>query len=246
MKAFTAYFDASGSADTPVLTIAGFVSRAEKWARFEEHWKSLLPPTVTMFHMTDFVSSRKGWERWKGVIGRRIKLIDSLFACIKANTNQGFTGTIKLADYKKINGGFELKEKLGQPYAVIAMGCLGRLKKWAEGKKIDWRKILCVFEEGDHGQGDLIARARAEGYNAVSQSNATIRAFDTCDLAAWKARVMIHDTWERRLYRQDADAVENILRSLGQLETIVRGQEVGMYSPKGLTKICELCQVPKR
>jgi len=62
---FTAYFDASGSDSSRVMTVAGFVSSAQKWGRFEKDWKSFLPPTVSMFHMTDFVTAKEGWESWK-------------------------------------------------------------------------------------------------------------------------------------------------------------------------------------
>jgi hypothetical protein len=64
------------------------------------------------------------------------------------------------------------------------MGCLGKLEIWAENKKIKKDKILCVFEDGDKGIGQLIALARSEGFNAVPQSKKDVRAFDACDLAA--------------------------------------------------------------
>jgi hypothetical protein len=230
------------------MTVAGFVSRVQKWTRFEAAWRANLPSTVSMFHMTDFVSSKNGWEGWRGSEHsvRRVKLIETLVSCVKANTNQGFAGSLRMEHYRQVNREYQLEEKLGSAYVFLAMGRLARLRVWADKKKVDYRKILCVFEEGDQGQGDLIRRARLEGANAVPQSKAEIRAFDACDLAAWKARTMIDDAWERELYLTDPEAAERILGSLSQLEKIVRGQEVGMYSAEALRKICEHLKIPKR
>jgi hypothetical protein len=57
---FTAYFDASGTSKATVITMAGFVSRVNKWERLEDEWPQPLPSGITSFHMTDFVSSRRG------------------------------------------------------------------------------------------------------------------------------------------------------------------------------------------
>ena len=42
MASFSAYFDASGTSDTQVITVAGFVSTVKKWIRFEEEWQAIL------------------------------------------------------------------------------------------------------------------------------------------------------------------------------------------------------------
>ncbi len=67
MVVFRAYFDATATPDKSVESVAGFVSRVHKWERFEKQWRDLLPETVTMFHMTDFVSSRGGGNHGKGL-----------------------------------------------------------------------------------------------------------------------------------------------------------------------------------
>lgn len=66
IEVFTAFFDASGTKRARVLTVAGFVSRASKWTRFEEEWKAILSPFgLTSFHMTDFVSSAGLYAQFK-------------------------------------------------------------------------------------------------------------------------------------------------------------------------------------
>ena len=106
---FTAYFDASGTSKATVITMAGFVSRVNKWDRLEDEWPQLLPSGITSFHMTDFVSSRRGWESWKeGRSAERAKLIQSLVACIKRNTNKGFGVSLRLVDYQRFNAKYKL------------------------------------------------------------------------------------------------------------------------------------------
>jgi hypothetical protein len=243
---FTAYFDASQH--DRVMNMSGFVSRTKKWERFEEAWKVLLPPNVNMFHMTDFASSQNGWEQWKGKSNseRRVKLVESLVSCIKSHTNQGFSGGIRFSHYEQINREYKFKEQFGRPYVFLGLGCLGRLKMWADKKGIDVAKVLCIFEEGDLGQGELIERARKDGINAIPQSKAGIMAFDACDLVALKSRVMLDDAWERELHLKDPDGAEKILRSMKQLETVVRGGELGMYSVESMRKICAKAKAPKR
>jgi hypothetical protein len=199
-----------------------------------------------MFHMTDFVSSRKGWEQWKGDTRRRVDFFDSLISCIKGHTIKGFAISVQLQDFREVDARYELHERLGSPYAFLAIACLSRLKRWAKKKPTNWRKILCVFEDGDTGQGDALQRMRAEGFNAIPQSKLVIRAFDACDLAAWKARAVVDDAWERKLHLNDPEAADRIMRSLSQLESIIATTDVGMYSTKSLTGICERLNIKKR
>ena len=143
---FDAYFDASGDRNKSVLTMAGFVSRKKKWERFEDTWKALLPPTVKLFHMTDFVNSRKGWESWKGPehSQRRAVLMANLAECIKSATNKGFAQSVRISHYDECDKEYKLTEHYGHAYGVLGMGCLGKLEKWAANKKIDKRNIVCI------------------------------------------------------------------------------------------------------
>ncbi len=54
MAIFSAYFDASGTKRTKVLTVAGFVSRASKWDRFNVEWSAIFvgQKEVASLHMT--------------------------------------------------------------------------------------------------------------------------------------------------------------------------------------------------
>ena len=122
-----AYFDASSKKNEA----AGFVAQADKWAQsFEPQWRALLPPGITKFHMTDFVSSQNSWEDWKGTSAQRARLIERLVRCIRVNTRKGFAVTLQYKDYNDVNRLFTLKETVGDPYSFVGVGCAGMLRIW--------------------------------------------------------------------------------------------------------------------
>jgi hypothetical protein len=245
MVMFTAYFDASGDKRSRVLTVAGFVARVKKWERFEDRWASILTPYgLDNFHMTDFVTGVGKYAQFKGAEHKwkRVEFFSSLVDCIKQSTQKGFAVSVQMGDYVVIDKEYKLSESVGKPYVLCGTVALQRLKDWAEKKKIDYRSVLCVFEDGDEHRGELIENARHDGFNAVLQSKKLIRAFDACDLAAWKAKSAIDDTLNRKLYKTQGG--EKIKRSLEQLGTIV--QDNGMYSSKSLFNICTMNGVARR
>jgi hypothetical protein len=51
---FSAYFDASGKRDQPIVVVAGFVSSVQLWAEWEREWlKRLSEDGISCFHATD-------------------------------------------------------------------------------------------------------------------------------------------------------------------------------------------------
>lgn len=249
MAVFRAYFDATATPDRSVESVAGFVSRVRKWERFEKQWCDLLPETVDMFHMTDFVSSREGWESWKGSdhSKRRAEFIEKLADCIKTATNKGFSHTMRSAEYAACDREYALSEYYGYPYVILGLACLGSLANWAEKKGIAKQNIDCCFEDGDLGKGRLIDLAHLDGFNVRLKSKSNIRAFDACDLAAWKSRTVVHDTWERELQMKDPASAERILKSLDQVESLLKSpNEPAMLTARGLNAVCDNIGIQKR
>jgi hypothetical protein len=240
---FTAYLDASGNKRSRVLAVAGFVSVKSKWEKFETEWRKLLPATVEFFHMKDFVSSRKGWESWKDKPIKRAWIIAELVKCIRKHTHKGFAASMATKDYNLINSEFEFAERARNPYPFVAMGCLKQLKDWAKKKDIDYRKVLCVFEYGDEDQGQLLELARRDGFNAISQKKADIRAFDCCDLAAYRTKAILDDSFYRELAEDRATELK-IKKSLDQLEMIV--QENGVLTAERMRGMCLQARLPRR
>jgi hypothetical protein len=243
---FAAYFDASCTDGDPVVTLAGFVSTEEKWEKFCREWAEILSanPKVSMFHMTDYASSQEGWEDWPKGDRRRPKLERNLVRCIRRNTNKGFAVSIEKRHYDWINARYTFRQSVGNRYAACGVGCAGQLRHWADKKGADYRDVLCLFEDGDAGQGKLIQILRSEGFNADLQSKRHLRMFDACDLAAWKIRRAIDDTFVRHLPRESADESARIMRSLGEIEKVV--QDDGMLDDEALKKICLRLSIPRR
>jgi hypothetical protein len=59
-----AFIDESGKGDPSIFVMAGFIARAEEWAKFNDDWNAILekPPTLEYFHMADAVA-RKDFDR---------------------------------------------------------------------------------------------------------------------------------------------------------------------------------------
>lgn len=244
---FTAYFDASGTPRTRVLTVAGFVSSVGWWDRYDVEWKRLLATVpAQQFHMTDFVSSQGPFGLWKGRSIRRAKFFAELVRCICKNTRKGFAVSVQISDYNKVNQQYQLRERLGSPYSFCGLVCLAQVREWAKKKHIDLSRIRFLIEDGDEDQQDFIDRAKQENFNLSAESKQAIRAFDACDLAAWKSKTAIDDTWNRKLHLTDPSSADRIKRSLDQLETFVSPEIHGMYTRNSLLKCCFLLKVPKR
>ena len=121
------------------------------------------------------------------------------------------------------------------------------MANWAEKKGIPRQNIDCVFEDGDLGKGRLIELARIDGFSVSPKSKSDIRAFDACDLAAWKTRTVVHDTWERELQLKDPTSAERILKSLEQVESLLKSaNEPAMLTARGLNAVCDNMGIPKR
>jgi hypothetical protein len=103
---------------------------------------------------------------------------------------------------------------------------------------------VCVFEDGDAGQGHLIDRARHDGYNAIPRSKENIRAFDACDLAAWKARTLVDDALVRQIQDQDPASAERVLKALDLLNPILHINAV--IDQPALESLCATTGLPRR
>jgi len=240
---FTSYFDASGTKRASVLTVAGFISRVGKWDRFNDQWSAILASEgVPSFHMTDFVSSKKVFSGWKGQTERRKKFVANLADCIRKNTNKGFGHSVVISDFDEINEGFMLREHAGTPFVMSVRTCLGGVKKWALKKKVPTDHILVMVEKGDEDQGELVDRARLEGFKVIPMLKSDTVAFQAGDMAAWKFRTAIHEVSYGPI--AVVEDLENIKRSLEPVQKLV--QNNGVFERESLLKLCEVAKIPRR
>ncbi len=160
-KASTAYFDASGHPDQHnVLTVGGFLSRIDKWARFERQWVEILREHgVSALHMTDYVSGQGEYKKFKGNSALRKRFQGQLSDCIRKHTNKSIRATVVLRDYREVDKHFKIHETLGPPYAVCACVCVHEAIQWARRRKCE-KTLLCYFEDGDKDRGEFQRRAK--------------------------------------------------------------------------------------
>jgi hypothetical protein len=245
MAAFTVYLDASGTKRKPVLTVAGFVSRVDKWERFEKEWPAILNAEgINIFRMTDFVSSNGDFKGWKGPdhTARRKDFLNRLIDCVKRNTNRGFSANLIMEDYAHLDQEYMLSEVYGKPYPFCAGLCMAMVDKWAQKKRLARKHILVMVEDGDDDQGEFRERAHKEHIKVIPLSKQGAYAFQACDLAGWKSRTATEETLFGNITTEVA--AKNVIRSLSLITPIV--QRAGVANRDFLRKMCETKAVPKR
>lgn len=189
---FKAYFDASGkSTRRGMMSIAGFVSDVTKWQKFEVEWARILEREgVSLFHMTDFVSSRGEFAGWKGQTDRRRVFVKDLLECARKYTNKEFGGVIVLRDYERVNRRYQVQEYAGRPYAFCAHYCTRLVRKWQTKNHV--KTVEYFFEQGDEYPGDLIRLCKADGIRPTFLPKDQ-PMFQAADLVAYRTR----DAFER-------------------------------------------------
>lgn len=153
-----AYLDASGSAIDPkvrVLSVSGFMARANDWAAFANEWQSILDRfKVTELHMRDYAHSRGEYAGWKGNEERRGAFLAELTAVIKKNTLQSVGVTMPVGLYRLFNRDYCIKETIGVPYTMAVMGAIATTVEWRDRSGID-ESLQFFIEKGDNEQGDF-------------------------------------------------------------------------------------------
>lgn len=246
MAFFSAYFDASGRAGDPnhkVMTVAGFVSDIKKWKRFEVEWNKILRrERITIFHMTDFVSSKGEFAvGWKGETDRRRMFIDDLAACLSRNVDKSFRSTLVLSDFDKVNGDFAIEETLGKPYGLCSMMCAFALRQWAKRKGVE-KNLLYYFEDGDKGKGnfdDWHTRAYGTPPRFLGKKEAV--GFQPADFAGWKVRTSIQESIKAD---HTLEKGQQLLRSISVLKNIPK--DAGVITESVLIGFCQQWKVPSR
>lgn len=243
-KAATGYFDASGHQDDPhVMTVGGFISKIDKWKRFDRAWNSILEEHgLDALHMTDYARGVKPYQKFKGDATLRKRFQNQLSDCIAKNTNKAVRATLLLVDYNAVNRIFKLKEQMGPPYAVCGVMCLYEALQWARRKKCE-KSLICFFEDGDKGRGELKKRAAwmfpVERLQFLQKDK--IRAFEAADFMAWKAKKNV-EKWMSDSYHPSQR--HDLHKSMGSLEKIPT--EAKIMTIDGLIGVCRFLGVEKR
>ena len=158
--ALVGYFDASGDASQSALAVAGFIGSTSQWSQFERAWRAVLDAEgVAELHMKEFAHSRGAFTAWKGDEARRASFLGRLADAMNAHTAKSVSVSLFMDHYNDFNRAFQLRERLGAPYAFASMFAVILAREWREQNR-PGEPISFVFERGDQDQGDLLATLR--------------------------------------------------------------------------------------
>jgi hypothetical protein len=107
-----AYIDNSGEEDDPqhkVCSMAGYITTAKKWRKFEKLWKqTLIMYKVPYLHMKEFAHYKPPFDTFwdkelKKEKSERKAFLQALINIMEETNLSGIISTIRLADFKKFN-----------------------------------------------------------------------------------------------------------------------------------------------
>jgi hypothetical protein len=151
---FTAYFDASGAKDQPVVVVAGFVSLAELWQEWEAEWLAKLSEYgLAYFHYNEISS----WQE-----ARKSRLIAELSRIIRCYVAHKAGVAVINRDMGEVFSELELKQWRINAYAVAGRTVAKEMRLWC--MRGNGQLPVLVFEHGDDGQGQLAHLLTSQGY----------------------------------------------------------------------------------
>jgi hypothetical protein len=149
------YLDASGTADLPVLSVGGFIADSDQWKAFDVAWVTALSEEgVHEFHMREFAHSVGEYEAWKNDEPRRRRLITRLSEILNTHTRASLFVGLPIDAYKKVDAAFQMRERLGSPYAQTMSAAILFSLGWRDDH-MPKVPIEFFIEKGDVDQADL-------------------------------------------------------------------------------------------
>lgn len=143
---YTAYFDESYThAPAPlVYTVAGCVSTAFEWMKFQKEWRNqLAQENIEYFHMVEFQACKPPYGDWSKE--KRVKFLRSLHQTLHRRVFRSFATTVNLNDYESLTT--EQKEVLGNPHVFAAKNCMTAIGYW-RAESIMYNPLAYVLEQG--------------------------------------------------------------------------------------------------
>jgi hypothetical protein len=162
----TIYIDESGTHDSGVTILGGWVGRLGQWAKFDPQWKRLLKRNrLTCFHSKEMRHTQGEFRGWK--VHQKQNFIEKAAKIGLKNLEFGFTIILGDDDYQKYYiAGYRPKEvPLDSRYGLCFRYCLGIVPAFAKESFADSDiEINFVLETGHRNIGDahrIFKRVRA-------------------------------------------------------------------------------------
>jgi hypothetical protein len=181
MPDYALYLDDGGHPnDQPYVIVAGFLSSEQGWLAFETEWNQALKKhgIVPVFHMTDFHGKRTKAEE-----GR---VMDDLTGIIIKNVNFGFSVSVSMRDYRKVNDLYALEEAIGTPFALASRTVASGVNRWKSEFLKPGEHLLVFVEEGTKHMGDMEEAFRRDELPIPQRVPKSHPAVQPADLLAWE------------------------------------------------------------
>jgi hypothetical protein len=159
-----AFFDDSGRGQEPVYVLAGFVARAEAWARFGDAWNEAIhkAPRIEYFKMNEANTRTGQFYGWTEEA--RDEKILLLATIIKEHVLCGLSVVMKHQDYAEVFKG-RIAKRMDQAFFWMYQHTLFLCMKWQTDNGLD-EKMDFVFDE-QQGESDFIL-ARHDQFMALA------------------------------------------------------------------------------
>lgn len=150
----TAYFDESGTHDgSNAVAVAGYLSTAENWQRFESEWGQALSDFgVDFFRMNKFANHAPPFGDWPE--RKRHARLGRLLTIINRNVLGSAGLVIPRPLYDAVMSD-KAKSVCGSPYGLAALCCFTEVAGLLRALNRHDAWVAYVFESGALGQGEI-------------------------------------------------------------------------------------------
>lgn len=131
---FTGYFDESGKVHHErqrVVTLGGFVARADQWRELHFKWSDLLYKNgLTELKCTNALRFRRPLSRKVSAIGEeaRIEALLPFIQCARSLTDFGIVSAVDAEAFRRLDAGAKRKLK-GDPYYMAFVSVMANIEK---------------------------------------------------------------------------------------------------------------------
>lgn len=154
----TVYIDESGTHESGVTVLGGWVGRLGQWATFDPLWRKLLKSEqLTHFHSKEFRHGQGEFKGWSAE--RKNRFVDKAQRVSLKNLEFGFVIALPDATYEQhyVAGDRPRRVQLDSPYGLCFRYMLSMIPGLAyeafPGRKLD---INFVLENGHKNAGDVL------------------------------------------------------------------------------------------
>jgi hypothetical protein len=232
----TCYFDDAGGADHGYTVVAGWIASVEQWEGFTEDWQELL----SEYGLESF--TMKDCAQWKGAFKcwcdeQRKSFILRACQILKTHVQYGLASVVQLAEYRKVNKTYTLREYTKSEYALAGITAVRAAHDWAV-KNHPGVPMECIFHQGTKGHGGLSDLMMEELrfmpiFRSASEQEGPrpVIPLQVADFLAYEVRKA------RRDDPNETMPIEKFRKSVRMLVSV--SSDWGQYTEQDLITMCE-------